>query len=373
MNRRMVLKTASVAAAALVAAPALMAREMIALRPSAFPLDTALSPLSQAARDAWLYGLALIENAASRAEVLARGAPNTVVHERDLIDASWRRVTTPNNDTLYSRSWLDLTKGPVRITIPASGDRYLSLAFMDMYMNNFQIIGTRTTGNDGGSFTVLGPMDESDDPLAIRSPTPWVWTTLRVLVTGPDDVDEGRRLQDGFKVEGPQSSPRPAFATRAAPWNDYFDSVQALVEENPPPPSDGAVFRTFEPLGLGIRGGFDAARFNASQAREIETGIAAARTMLRSAGRQGPIVNGWIYPKTTLGDFGQDYFYRAQVALGGLGALPIVEAVYLRPLNETGKASFDSSKTWRLQLPGDDLPAVDGFWSISMYEETPEG
>lgn len=88
-------------------------------------------------------------------------------------------MTTPNNDTLYSRSWLDLTKGPVRITIPASGDRYLSLAFMDMYMNNFTILGTRTTGDTDGSFTVVGPMDEKNEPLAIRSPTPWVASHLR--------------------------------------------------------------------------------------------------------------------------------------------------------------------------------------------------
>ena len=50
-------------------------------------------------------------------------------------------MTTPNNDTLYSTTQLDLSAGPVTITVPASGDRYLSLALMDAYTNNFAILG----------------------------------------------------------------------------------------------------------------------------------------------------------------------------------------------------------------------------------------
>ena len=373
MERRTILKAAAATAALFAAAPSLLARESAGLRPASFPLDPTLSPLAQAARDGWLYGLALIENAVSRAEFVSRGAPNTIVHDRVLAGWDWKGVTTPNNDTLYSRSWLDLTKGPVRITIPASSDRYLSLAFMDMYMNNFTILGTRTTGETGGSFTVVGPMDETSDPLAIRSPTPWVWTTLRVLVAGPHDLADGHRLQNGFKVEGPKSASPPAYVSRSAPWDRYFESVQRLLIENPPPVTDAALFETLKPLGLGMLGGFDTKRFTATQAKEIELGVAAGRTMLRTAGRQGPIVNGWAYPKTTLGDFGQDYFFRVQVALAGLGALPIIEAMYLRPLNDAGRMGFDSARAWRLTLPGNALPAVDAFWSISMYEETPEG
>lgn len=369
MDRRSVLK-----AAAAVALPPFLAGavDAKALEMAGQPADD-LSPLTRAARDAWIYGLALIENAASRADVLKRGAPNTVIHERELVTWDWKDVTTPNTDTLYSRSWINLNDGPVRITVPRSGERYVSVQMMDMYMNSFQVLGTRTTGDDGGTYTLVGPQDRSDDVLAIRSPTPWVWITLRVLVDGPPDLAAAHAVQEGFRVVGPASRHPPAYASRAAPWAQFFASVQALIAENPPPATDTAVFRNMAPLGLGMKGGFDARRFTEAQGIEIQAGIAAAKALMRSRGRQGSIVGGWAYPKFTLGDFGQDYLYRAQVALGGLGALPIVEAMYLRPLSETGSLDFDSAKAWTLKLPGNALPAVDAFWSISMYEATPDG
>ena len=43
-------------------------------------------------------------------------------------------ITTPNNDTLYSQAWIDLSSGPVRITVPPTGGRYFSLALMDMFL-----------------------------------------------------------------------------------------------------------------------------------------------------------------------------------------------------------------------------------------------
>ena len=54
-----------------------------------------------------------------------RGA-NRIGHRRTLSDHSSRNVTTPNNDTLYSSAWLDLSAGPVEITVPKISRRYWS-------------------------------------------------------------------------------------------------------------------------------------------------------------------------------------------------------------------------------------------------------
>ncbi|WP_082102625.1 DUF1254 domain-containing protein [Sphingomonas sp. Ag1] len=332
-----------------------------------------LSPLAAASRDAWLYGLVLIEMAGSRAETLGSVAPNRIFHARALTTPETQRVTTPNNDTLYSRSWINLNAGPVRVTLPRTGKRYLSVAFMDMYSNNFALLGTRTTGGDGGTFTLVGPNAATTDPLAIRAPTPWVWMLSRLLVDGDADLAAANAIHGQLKLDAP-AAPAPAkFATRAAPWNEYFDSVQRLIVENPPPVTDDLLFERIAPLGLGPKGGFNPNRFSADQRREIEAGIAAARTSLKSTRRQGQVIDGWVFPKLTLGDFGQDYFYRAQVSLGGLAALPRAEAMYMRPLSERGTVTFDSSENWKLTLPADRLPPVDAFWSMTMYRATNDG
>src|SRR5262245_29277702 len=103
-----------------------------------------------------------------------RGMENRFGHARMLADHRSRAVTTPNNDTLYSSAWLDLSQGPLVLTVPDTGDRYYSLAFMDAWTNNFAYVGRRTTGTRAGRHLVAGP-DWSGAPPAghglIHAPT----------------------------------------------------------------------------------------------------------------------------------------------------------------------------------------------------------
>ena len=56
--------------------------------------------------------------------------------------------------------------------------------------------------------------------------------------------------------------------------------------------------------------------------------MALARADVRSGRLEArSFIEGWSYPGARLGDFGQDYGYRATVAIRGLGALPPVEAM----------------------------------------------
>lgn len=330
--------------------------------------------LRDAARLAWIWSLPLIENAGSRTQALKGVRPGRLVHDRALTTPATQWVTTPNNDTLYSRAWLDLAAGPVRLTIPPMPRRYHSVALMDMYANNFAVLGTRTTGEGGGTFTIIGPHGDAADPLAIRSPTRWVWLLVRILADSDADLPAVHGLQDRIVLQAPAAGTPAATATRQAPWPEYFASVQQLMVDNPPPATDWALLQNIAPLGLTPRGGFSASRFSAAERAEIEAGVAEARQQVVGARRrQGPVADGWLYPKSNLGVFGQDYTYRAQVALGGLGALPAQEAMYMRALGPDGRTVLDSATPHRLHFAADQLPPRDAFWSLSMYEASPDG
>ena len=66
--------------------------------------------------------------------------------------ATFRGATHPNFDTLYSLSWLDLTKEPVIISVPDTQGRYYLLQMLDRWTDTFAGVGKRTTGT--GASTV---------------------------------------------------------------------------------------------------------------------------------------------------------------------------------------------------------------------------
>jgi hypothetical protein len=191
-------------------------------------------------------------------------------------------------------------------------------------------------------------------------------------VDGAADLPAAHAVQDALVLHGPKTAPPPPYTTRHAEWRDYFTSAQQLLVADPPPASDRRILNAIAPLGLDARGGFDPRRFNAAEIEEIKTGIADARAMV-GKGEPPVVVQGWTYPRAEVGNFGQNYALRASTALLGLAALPRDEAMYMRPVGEDGRVVMRGDGLYRLRFAKDQFPPVDGFWSLTMYELTPEG
>lgn len=319
-----------------------------------------------AAEDFYVFTLPLLEIARRRDAQLALTGANAWKHTRDLADDRFREVTTPNNDTLYSTAFLDLRNGPARITVPATGKRYLSLHLLDFYSNAIGFAGSRVGGGRAETVTVVGPGASTRGLTGrvIVSPTPWVWAILRVLVTAPEDLAAARAVQDHSTITGAVPGPRPA---PIPPDNVTPEVLRAatvrLLTENPPPPRDSIAMARFRTAGL----------LGASSVPGIAEGFGTARDRLRRSRRPGTVVNGWIYPRANLGDYGADYAYRGSVAVNGLGALVPAEAMYLRSAAPTPTGLFEGKRAYRLHFAANALPPVDGFWSLSMYERVADG
>ncbi len=324
--------------------------------------------LRVAARELALYCLPLIEMAGTRGRAFGAGlTANRFRHVRNLTTASTQKVTQPNNDTLYSTAWLDLSAGPVRITLPQTGERYMSLALMDMFTNNFAVL----RGGAPRQVIIVGPR-APDTPGAIRAPTDWVWALGRTLVTGPADLPAVHAMQDGLIAEGAAHRVPVSGPPRDAPWPDLFAGVARLLADTPPPAADQRWLARAS-AGLIEGGSFNPARFTSRDGDEIAAGLAEALEIARRGDEAGERRGGWLYPRPALGRFGTDYRYRAQIALSGLAALPVEEALYLRALSPDGGSEIDSRQAWRLRLPFAARPPVEGFWSLTIYEVAPSG
>jgi hypothetical protein len=335
------------------------------------PALAAQSTLRDIAREAYVYVSPLVEVASVRAAFLSRGGrAGEFSGPARLASPASRAITTPNNDTLTAQTFIDLTPGPARFVIPPPKGRFASLALMDMFTNNFAVLDSRDYPS-GGEVVLVGPRSPAPGG-ARRAPTPWVWALVRVLVGGPDDLSAGLAARSGYAINAARPGPAGSGAARAAPWQDYFATASALLAENPPLLGDAEILARIAPLGL-TPGRFDARRFDEASAGEIAEGVAEARALLRRPAASRRLTGAWIREAPDTGEFGQDYETRARVALGGLGALPVSEAIYMRALDPGGSARFTGDGPWRLTFPGGGTPPVDGFWSLTMYEVTREG
>ncbi len=96
-----------------------------------------------------------------------------------------------NHDTLLTVGWLDLSKGPLVLHVPAMNGRYYSVQFSDPFDINFAYVGTRTTGTQAGDYLITGPGWSGSIPSGMKqiaSPNNSVLVLGRVLVENEADV-----------------------------------------------------------------------------------------------------------------------------------------------------------------------------------------
>ena len=85
-------------------------------------------------------------------------------------DASDQVVVGLNVDTLYSLASLDLSAGPVILSIPEVGERYWLMQLLDAWNNVPHVVGSRTpVGGHGSDFAIVGPAWTGTLPEAVTS------------------------------------------------------------------------------------------------------------------------------------------------------------------------------------------------------------
>jgi hypothetical protein len=96
-----------------------------------------------------------------------------------------------NHDTLLTGGWLDLSKGPLVLSVPDFSGRYYSIQFTDPFDTDFAYVGTRTTGTKAGEYLIAGPGWQGTIPSGmteISSPNNSVLVLGRILVYSDSDV-----------------------------------------------------------------------------------------------------------------------------------------------------------------------------------------
>lgn len=301
------------------------------------------------AAEAYVWGLPLVTVHRTRARA---GAGGRMVARRDLASATDRTVVAPNHDTLYSSGWFDLARGDLEVTVGPL-ERYWSVMLVDAH-THVRYVSRRTHGGAGARVrVVLDPAVAPDDvapsadvvPVATRT----VWVLVRVVVRGPDDLAAARAAQDAVRVlqdGGPHAGP-PVVAGPGRRAEDLFVDLAAALAVDPPAPWHPA-----PPPGLGA--------VLAAPDHVLAAGAAEGERRLAAAGIGADRHRDGWGTRCRGAAFGDDALYRAAFARTSLaGHLPAESRSYGRPL--------DGSRLHRLRMRRDQLPPVDGFWSLTVY------
>jgi len=329
------------------------------------------------ARDAVVATLPLFEMARMRAANTARkhrsagyagDTPasrmrwvNQFTHTRRLRGPEDKEVVTPNNDTLFTNAWLDLSGGPLVIDVPAMGERYWVLGFLDAWTNPWAYAGRRTTGGDAQRLFVHGPGWRGEAPAdmhRIAAPGDDVWIIGRILVDAdPADLAKVHALQDRFTIRRPDGTPALARVDtlvddRGAGIPDaseYLRVLAAMLVRNPP----AAPLPGWPPAP-----------------DELQSALTRVYTELREVVHHSELGGGWTTAVNVRNSFGDDFETRARVARNWIGTLGIDEAMYIMAEVDADGDMLTGAHRYVLRFPPGGEPQVGAFWSVTLYRRS---
>ena len=329
-----------------------------------------------------------------------KGPMNTFVNVPEYPPANFKGVVRSNFDTLYSASWLDMTKEPVVISVPDTDGRYYLLPMLDMWTDVFASPGWRTTGTKAGTFLVTPPGWRPDlrdkfaeefklpkDTQRINAPTPYVWVIGRTKTDGPHDYDAVHKIQAGYKVTllsefGKTPKPveikiDPSVDMKTPPKVQvdtmtagvYFAQAAELLKLHPPHITDEPIIAQMKKIGIEAGKSFDIGKLDPVVQRALEAAPQTAQKLMTwKVPTLARVANGWSMNTDTMGVYGNYYLKRAIVAQLGLGANVPEDAIY--PLNlgdESGKP-LDGANKYTITFEKGAAPPVNAFWSITLYD-----
>jgi hypothetical protein len=349
--------------------------------------------------DAYIYGYPLVTVDMTRkfftnyATVRgSRGPMGQLINLRTYPAVDDHAVTAPNADTLYTTAFIDVSKEPWVFSIPDMGDRYYLMPMLDGWTNVFQVPGKRTTGGKAQAYAITGPGWSGALPTGVteyKSPTGIVWLIGRVYCTGtPDDYAKVHALQDKFSLVplsfyGKPYTPPPGEVDNALDMktavrdqvdaigvNEYFTYLARLMKTNPPTAADAPMVATMAKIGIVPGQDFDASKLGAFDKEAIKAVPKLAQVKIMEYFKKAAVpVNGWTYLTTDVGVYGMNYIQRALVTAIGLGANRPQDAIYPTSEKDADGHDYDGNKTYVMHFDKGQFPPVNGFWSLTMYDD----
>lgn len=334
-------------------------------------------------------GLTSVPEPGLRGGVLPNAPLGRVCMMTDYIAPTQRFVACTNQDVLYGFGFGSLDEQPAVFQIPDFGDRFWVAAAWDHRTDSFARLG-KQYGTRPGFYAVVGPNWSGTLPAGIthsfRSSTALAAFCPRVFLEDtPEDraavvdvlrqvniypLDEFEGTIHTYDWTGVPSFPVPEAAGSAEiHWVDpdrFFDQLPEVLDTVPPLPGEEAMYQQFRAL-------LDAADASPAVkdalvevARETEDKVITP--LLQWEFNGPPAGNNWYSP-TNNSAFGTDYLTRTAIARSNMFENVPQETKYIFTDTDAVGEQLDGSHQYTVTFEAGELPPVDGFFSLTLYNE----
>ena len=360
-------------------------------------------------QQAIFYGQRWMYTQDDRADNVSYAGINRLYNVREKITPDFP-VVTPNATTLYGSGFIDLQKEPVILEMPSITDRYYTAQAMDQYGIFHTMVGSPFNGTQARQYIFLPPGYSGKVPAEFAtidviqwpSKTAYILVRVALMKGSKEEIASINHWQDqmtltplsqwlanGNKgvaqarakiVKGDYAVPgRLADIARGQvdlqTAEDYFTILSAIL--NDPTMTlmvdsvkEAGILAQLATIGVAPGAQFDWNKLDNQTQQALTTGFKKGFAHVRKTVKSNLInLNGWMEVRNA-GGFETQWVDRAIMAdIGWAGPDRNVSHTGAFLFTDAAGKPLNGANKYTLTFDMNDLPPVDEFWSIPIYNE----
>jgi hypothetical protein len=305
----------------------------------------------------------------------------------DYVPPEERIVACPNQDVVYGGGAMAFEASPVVVQVPDFGSRFWVYQIVDLRTDGFAQLG-KMYGTTPGFYLLVGPNwngtvpkgitqvfrcstntgfivprvfqdDNPDDRKAIQSVLQWI------MMYPLAEYDGTMKQVDWSKIKKAPGATGEAESKWVFP-EKFVDQLPAVLADAPPLPGEEARYGQMRALLEAIKNDPSLKETVIKAVTEVEEQVVKPLFEFRNWGQQLP--HRWSTISNEAA-FGTDYFTRTAVAKSNILVNSPNETKYFYQDLDASGARLNSSNRYTVTFAKDGTPPVNGFWSLSIYNE----
>lgn len=304
-------------------------------------------------------------------------------------DPEQKDVAHPNQDVFYGFGITNLDKSPVVLQVPNFGERFWMYGLMNQRTDAFGELG-KMYGTQPGFYLLAGPNWKGDVPEGINkviySETSINAVIPRVFVE--DEKDDQNKVQSYInqiamyplsEYNGHMKTtvwrelpvlPEQNKTDKEKGWvnpEKFFDQLPAVLKEVKPLQGEEVMYSMINQVLDAAKSNEEYRKILRRTAVNMEKSAIDSLFYFNNVGVE--VENHWTRPFNN-GAFGLDYLTRTAIAKSNIFTNHFRETTYFYQYRDKDGTRLDGSKhSYTITFKKGELPPVDGFWSLTMYDE----